>query len=467
MTIKLDTIDELWDLKPPTFSPRSRLFHLVPIGIGTPYVESLTSYVSRLAVAHSVPPGNLLAIEIGPLVKTNYLPNTRSMDAIYGQDSVRALNGTRSGAAQLVRALETLTLCTDLRFLTMLPWREVFPVRGLLKHFQAWCPLCLEEWLEKREVIYLPLLWTLNVVKVCPYHHQSLQLQCPHCHARFLPLWRNSRPGYCLKCSGWLGSRSSLSSLEPSCVETINEFQWNVWVANILGNLIASAHQQHSPLPRETIKKALAVFVNKCSDGDVLAFGQLMGVSKSKITQWYSGATIPILDKLLKICYQLKISLVEFFQEGILPLSTTISNQAALSPSSLPRQSTLTSLLNKRRVRNLLRGVLHQNEYPSPSVRQVARRYHVSLATFYRYAPDLCKAISARYWDYKKLLQLQTIQQGRSELKRLVRELYAQGITPSVKNLASVMINPEALWYEEVLETLSGLRRSLVELPEI
>ena len=66
MTIKLDTIDELWDLKPPTFSPRSRLFHLVPIGIGTPHVESLTSYVSRLAVAHSVPPGTLLAIEIGP-----------------------------------------------------------------------------------------------------------------------------------------------------------------------------------------------------------------------------------------------------------------------------------------------------------------------------------------------------------------------------------------------------------------
>ncbi len=250
-------------------------------------------------------------------------------------------------------------------------------------------------------------------------------------------------------------------------METTNEFQWNVWVANTLGNLIASAHQQHSPLPRETIKKAKAVFVNKCSDGDVLAFGQLTGVSKSKITQWYSGATIPMLDKLLKICDRLKISLVEFFQEGILPLSTTISNQAAFSPRSLPRQPTLTSLLNKRRVRNLLRGVLHQNEYPSPSVREVARRYHVSLATFYRYAPDLCKAISARYWDYKKLLQLQAIQRGRNELKRLVPELYAQGITPSVKNLASVMTNPEALWYEEVLETLSELRRSLGELPEI
>jgi hypothetical protein len=34
----------------------SRLYHLEPIGIGTPFVESLTSYVVRLAEAHSVSP---------------------------------------------------------------------------------------------------------------------------------------------------------------------------------------------------------------------------------------------------------------------------------------------------------------------------------------------------------------------------------------------------------------------------
>ncbi|AFY57453.1 hypothetical protein Riv7116_5051 [Rivularia sp. PCC 7116] len=51
------------------------------------------------------------------------------------------------------------------------------------------------------------------------------------------------------------------------------------------------------------------------------------------------------------------------------------------------------------------------------------------------------------------LLDLGLSATGISEVKRLVPELYAQGITPSVKNLASVMTNPEALWREEVLET--------------
>src|SRR5437016_2319425 len=43
-----------WDCEPPALPPRSRLYALEPIGIGTPHVESLTGYVSRIADAHAV-----------------------------------------------------------------------------------------------------------------------------------------------------------------------------------------------------------------------------------------------------------------------------------------------------------------------------------------------------------------------------------------------------------------------------
>ncbi|GEM_PF-5397605 len=42
---------ESWDLKKLAIPSRSRLYQLEPIGIGTPYVESLTGYISRLAEA--------------------------------------------------------------------------------------------------------------------------------------------------------------------------------------------------------------------------------------------------------------------------------------------------------------------------------------------------------------------------------------------------------------------------------
>ena len=42
---------ESWDLKKLVIPSRSRLYQLEPIGIGTPLVESLTGYISRLAEA--------------------------------------------------------------------------------------------------------------------------------------------------------------------------------------------------------------------------------------------------------------------------------------------------------------------------------------------------------------------------------------------------------------------------------
>ncbi|MEM9271562.1 MAG: hypothetical protein AAGA80_01180, partial [Cyanobacteria bacterium P01_F01_bin.143] len=53
-------IYESCDLGRPQFPTRSRLYHLEPVGIGTPHVESLTSYISRLAEAHCLYPHSLV-----------------------------------------------------------------------------------------------------------------------------------------------------------------------------------------------------------------------------------------------------------------------------------------------------------------------------------------------------------------------------------------------------------------------
>ena len=44
---------ETWTLEKAEVPPRTRLYHLRPVGFGTGLVESLTSYFSRLAEAHS------------------------------------------------------------------------------------------------------------------------------------------------------------------------------------------------------------------------------------------------------------------------------------------------------------------------------------------------------------------------------------------------------------------------------
>jgi hypothetical protein len=82
--------EKLWSIEKPQLPKRSRLYHLPPVGVGTPFVESLTSYIARLAKSHSVLPGILLSKEIVPLVPKVY----RSTNLFGTRNLTGAVNGT-------------------------------------------------------------------------------------------------------------------------------------------------------------------------------------------------------------------------------------------------------------------------------------------------------------------------------------------------------------------------------------
>ena len=58
--MQMQPLFDSWSLSSPPVPPRSQLYSLEPIGVGTALVESLTGYVARLAEAHSVSVGDLV-----------------------------------------------------------------------------------------------------------------------------------------------------------------------------------------------------------------------------------------------------------------------------------------------------------------------------------------------------------------------------------------------------------------------
>jgi TniQ len=202
---------ELWPEEQVEIKPHSRLYHLKPVGVGSPMVESLTSYIVRLAEEHSVYPHVLITHEIAPRLKQpslyqkgrfvyNYL-------TAYWKNS-STLNGCTSQTGDMVQALEQLTLRHDLHFLTMLTWQNVFSPTNLLRRTRAWCPICYKEWRNKNQTLYEPLLWSLKVINVCHQHRLRLQTWCPNpkCNQMQLPLSSHTQSGYCSRCKSWLGS---------------------------------------------------------------------------------------------------------------------------------------------------------------------------------------------------------------------------------------------------------------------
>jgi hypothetical protein len=108
---------------------RSRLYRLEPIGIGTPEVESLSSYLNRLAQAHCVTVTTLMVHELLPHVGTPAPPRAHPASTPppgggrgLSQHLARQINGLGRIAAAWVQGLEALTGRRDLRFLTLLTW---------------------------------------------------------------------------------------------------------------------------------------------------------------------------------------------------------------------------------------------------------------------------------------------------------------------------------------------------------
>jgi hypothetical protein len=189
---------ERWDLTEPAVAEPSLLYTLRPCGLGTPYVESLSSYVVRLAEAHVVPVWRLI-LHVRSQVCSERLSRP-SMRYAY------PANGLGKGAEILRQSFEAATGQRDLRPLTLSALQGSVSKLNIFRTTEAWCPDCLEQWRTERVPIYSPLLWTVRVVAVCPAHAVRLVDRCPHCHSQFTPLRAAARPGYCSICSQWLGT---------------------------------------------------------------------------------------------------------------------------------------------------------------------------------------------------------------------------------------------------------------------
>jgi hypothetical protein len=304
-----DVMNEQWagNVVRSAMPPRSRLYCLKPIEIGSSKVESLTSYIMRLADAHSITPYMLIHKEIVPLLNRSYLNRNGILVGPFGSASA-ALNGISPTASLLVQVLEQLTRRTDLRFLTMLTFAEVLSQRYLVRRTQAWCPRCYEEWRTAGEVLYTPLLWIFELIKCCPWHRMPLQLHCLNsdCARTISPFNLCGQLGYCPHCGEWLGTTSPIGG-ESVPSSPPEDLEWQTWVAGTVGEMLAAAPCFSSPPALAKFAATIAVLVTKSAGGSPSRLAQQLHVHMQSIYAWRSGQKAIQLDLLVQISAYLRL----------------------------------------------------------------------------------------------------------------------------------------------------------------
>jgi TniQ len=257
----------------------SYLYHLEPEGVGTAEVESLTSYIARLAGAYHVPPKLLMREVILPWKEKKYgtAADNRYLDEIWKRS--HSINGIGSLSLELVGTIQELTSLDHLNALTMLSWKNVIANKRLLRKSKAWCPRCYEEWRRSNRTVYDPLLWMVNGVDICLQHQQVLVTECAHCQAVVRPLTQVSKPGCCTNCQLWLGNSYPVGS-NQSIEGRTQEYQKQQWRAEVVGALVATPPS----LPQPPLKEHPIMMTQFCIEqymgGNATALARLMGSNK-------------------------------------------------------------------------------------------------------------------------------------------------------------------------------------------
>lgn len=399
---------------------RTRLYSLQPKGIQTSFVESLSSYLIRLAEVHVIHLGDLLAYEIAPVLGKQYLLNSIDRGGNRFYDGARTINGIEKNAEDMVVTLENLTGLKNLEVLTLLRFKKTFPVRNLLRKSLAWCPKCLEEMKEK-DFLYYPLIWCFTAYKVCSNHKIHLEEKCPHC-SKFIPfLHRKSRVGICSYCHFQLyKSLNILPCIEPkdySISESIESFFEEVDKGKLLSI--------------DTLYENLLFILHEGFNGNIQQLANYIGIPKTTVWGWINKEVTPPLNKVLDIAYIFDTSATVLYAHHE-ELQVNINALVKNGVKAIKERGKFN--LDYKKIYLYLNEV-EKKQVDVKTIIDIAKELNCSTKFLYTNFPESCKKISYRNCQIKTEKQLVYIESLKKEIQETCTFLFYQNIFPTTRLL--------------------------------
>lgn len=409
-----------WDITAPLLPARSRLFRIERIGFRTTEIESLSSYIVRLADAHCVSPIKLLRNVIFPSMGKRISYN--SSDSWF---SAIQINGMGSIADTAATALERLTLRCQLQYSTMLMWRNILSPHRLLRPHKAWCAICYEERLRKGEPVYDMLIWAFESVLICPLHYERLCRVCPHCNRSLPYLATNSRSGFCSRCREWLGTSAFATKSKESSKQMIPaaEMAQQIQIIYSIGTLLTYA-PDITPIPTHRIFLSnLAECINREARGSINLFADLTGIWSGAIRRLLTGKTKPRLEVLCHLCSRLNISLLDLITGAV--KDEVLERQHLILERDTPMPIEITPW-------GEVEGKLQiaSRETPPPSMESVAHRMGHHPPRVKKHFPELCVQIISRYKEH-----LRSRHPPPKEIRKALRAALKEQPPPSLQRV--------------------------------
>ena len=359
--------------------PATPLYRIAIHGEGTGQIESLHSWLLRLADMQNFAPDTLVRqmLPLRPEVRGEMIRLAWGWDKCNG----RMLIGSGRSAEMWTRVLAGSSGCEGLTHTTMHPLRHHLSDDHLLRDELYVCLHCLREDKAALRLTYGRLLWRLSAVTVCPVHGCALvRAQCGRPAGERLA-HKYERP----KLEGVCGDCGAVGF---SCLQTSDSRrpdaarQWRArQCADLLANMAAIAQTEAS-----VVKKAVKDHYRK-QPGRQPGLAVRCGVSKSQLSYWLNSPRARLgLPILLDLVASENLSLVHLLQGEVRPALDPCPDTAPVREKRLCRE------IDHGAVREVMSWAVKEGK----SVTEVAADLNVDVTTLRERHPDLYRDLQMR-----------------------------------------------------------------------
>lgn len=419
-----------WDESPVAVPPRARLYRLEPIGLGTPMVECLSSYIHRLAAAHGLPTWVLVCRELAPRFQRKSILASNGHCDLFGKVGM-TITGNNDTALEMVAVVQALTGQTMLRSMTFCLLGELVAEHRILRSTQAWCAACLEQWRKDSRSVYRPLIWMLSSLKTCPTHGCPLKDLCPSCGKQHASLCRYRWNGNCPKCCAWLG-RPQRGDWRP---DNTRLSAWEAFAASLLGRFVEAMQSLPDVLRKTTFSSNVMDLVQNRFDGNFSAFARVLQVHRSTAVDWATGTQRPSLASLVALAYCFGGEVMNWIIGK--PDPAHLHDTRPIDPTA--------SKSMRRPLRRHQPEIVHLTlarqaaEHPPPSLTLICKGLGVDQTVAKRLCPDLAAKIISRYRLYQAAGKRAHENFRKTVVRSAVNHLLAEGRTLSYNQLRKVL----------------------------
>lgn len=393
-----------------------RLFPIAPFGCGSADVESLASYIHRLAFEHGVSVGVLIRYLYWCGIKDGLIS---SEDTTASWASVNTLVRPCKKTNQIRDLLQSYT-GNDLRGTIFWVLNNALGTSygEIVKTFR-WCPECLAEMESLNIEPYFKLIWHIKAITACPTHRTVMLEVCEFCGCDQTTAKKDFPISYCQSC----GERLSLRKerLRPSDIR----YSWEDIGFDVITFFNDLSLVEPNSFPNGAARESLSDLFDYYWENDREEEIYCVFTRDRFLAMIFNQRPVN-LKSARRIAYQLGVSLFDLVSGQAAQTTDMLDHeQLCLLPPDHLRPSRKVKRDHVALLRKI-RRVIKLSESPL-SLKELARQTEMSVGYLqYRY-PALTSDVVSKYMSYQEKKKLQKLYLAqRKALDFFIDEKYSR-----------------------------------------